>query len=133
MIEFAGDRSCRANAEEEVRSDTPPNNLNPAAAGFFFIEFIELADRAGLNASAGLTAFACDAAKDPGVIVEMGTAGEMARHHDGAHHHHEKSRGNEHQTDFSKCITIGHGRVSRYRFECSGRPVAAGAGGRLIA
>jgi hypothetical protein len=35
-MEFAGDRSCRANAEEEVRSDTPPNNLNPAMCGVLF-------------------------------------------------------------------------------------------------
>jgi len=43
VIEFAGDTSCRANAEEEVRSDTPPNNLNPAAAGFFFIQLVDRA------------------------------------------------------------------------------------------
>jgi hypothetical protein len=39
-MEFAGDRFCRANAEEEVRSDTPPNNLNPAHAGFFFTKLL---------------------------------------------------------------------------------------------
>lgn len=62
----------------------------------------------------------------------MSPPGQMTGHYDSAHHHHEKSCGNEHQADFFKSITIGHGRFSKSGFEVSERPAAVIAGGRLI-
>ena len=89
-------------------SDTPPNNLNPAVAGFFFSRIV-LKRRESLAALSRRHG----GPENRGVIVKGGTAGQVTGDNHSPRHHHEQGRGNEHQADFSKCAMIGHGRVSK--------------------
>ena len=94
-------------------SDTPPNNLNPALAGFFFRGWFRISGRGTRPGSLAALGDRHRRAEHTGVIIKIGATRQMAGDHNSSRHHYKEGRGDEHQADFSKCVTIGHGRLSK--------------------